>query len=299
VDLTSRAVETYSRLGLDCLVCLGGNGTHKVAYSLMKQGLNVIGLPKTIDNDLAETDMTFGFDSALTIAAEAIDRLHSTAEAHLRVMVIELMGHKTGWLTLAAGLAGGADVILLPEIPYDLDSICSNLMERRRRGKWFSIVAVAEGAVPKEGSLPELAPVAAGKGKKKKAKAEKRWEKTPTNGKASRGRPAPETDVTSLPASTVVARAIGQRLGIETRVTVLGHLQRGGSPTACDRILATRFGTHAAEMLAKGVYGRMVCLKGSDVTSVPIEQVAGKLKLVPPDHPLIRAARRVGTNFGD
>src|SRR5438105_3318814 len=156
VDLTERAVENYQRLGLDCLVCLGGNGTHKVAYSLMQEGLNVIGLPKTIDNDLAETDNTFGHDSALTTAAEAIDRLHSTAEAHLRVMVIELMGHKTGWLTLSAGLAGGADVILIPEIPYDLDSICNNLTERRRRGKWFSIVAVAEGAVPKEGSLPKL-----------------------------------------------------------------------------------------------------------------------------------------------
>ncbi len=145
VDLTPRAVETYNRLGLDCLVCLGGNGTHKVAYSLMKHGLNVLGLPKTIDNDLAETDTTFGHDSAMTTAAEAIDRLYSTAEAHLRVMVIELMGHKAGWLTLSAGLAGGADIILIPEIPYDLDSICQHLTERRRRGKWFSIVAVAEG----------------------------------------------------------------------------------------------------------------------------------------------------------
>src|SRR5215469_10683082 len=149
VDLTNRAVETYHRLGLDCLVCLGGNGTHKVAYSLMQQGLNVVGLPKTIDNDLVETDMTFGHDSAVTTAAQAIDRLYSTAEAHLRVMVIELMGHKAGWLTLSAGLAGGADIILIPEIPYDLDSICQHLTERRRRGKWFSIIAVAEGARPR------------------------------------------------------------------------------------------------------------------------------------------------------
>src|SRR5436190_6303072 len=149
IDLTQRAVETYNRLGLDCLVCLGGNGTHKVAFNLTKLGLNVIGLPKTIDNDLAETDTTFGFDSAVTTAAEAIDRLYSTAEAHLRVMVIELMGHNAGWLALTAGVAGGADIILIPEIPYDLDSICQHLTERRRRGKWFSIVAVAEGARPK------------------------------------------------------------------------------------------------------------------------------------------------------
>ncbi|MGE3809053.1 MAG: 6-phosphofructokinase, partial [Gemmataceae bacterium] len=162
VDLTERAVETYQRLGLDCLICLGGNGTHKVAYSLMQRGLNVIGLPKTIDNDLAETDMTFGHDSAVTTAAEAIDRLHSTAEAHLRVIVIELMGHKAGWLTLAAGLAGGADIVLIPEIPYDIESVCKNLTERRRRGKWFSIVAVAEGAMPKVVAAPvEAAPVAA------------------------------------------------------------------------------------------------------------------------------------------
>src|SRR5215471_7908567 len=154
VDLTERAVENYHRLGLDCLVCLGGNGTHKVAYSLMQRGLNVLGLPKTIDNDLAGTDATFGHDSAVTTATNAIDRLHSTAEAHLRAMVIELMGHKAGWLALAAGLAGGADVVLIPEVPYDVESICRHLTERRRRGKWFSIVAVAEGAVPKRVGAP-------------------------------------------------------------------------------------------------------------------------------------------------
>src|SRR5207244_2384129 len=156
IDMTPRAVETYSRLGLDCLVCLGGNGTHKVAYNLAQHGLNVIGLPKTIDNDLAETDITFGHDSAVTTAAQAIDRLYSSAEAHLRVMVIELMGHNAGWLTLNAGIAGGADVILIPEIPYDIDSICQHLMERRRRGKWFSIVAVAEGAKPRRPTEAEL-----------------------------------------------------------------------------------------------------------------------------------------------
>jgi 6-phosphofructokinase 1 len=283
IDLTTRAVETYNRLGLDCLVCLGGNGTHKVAYNLTKYGLNVIGLPKTIDNDLAETDITFGFDSAVNTAAEAIDRLYSTAEAHLRVMVIELMGHNAGWLTLTAGVAGGADIILIPEIPYDIDSICQHLTERRRRGKWFSIVAVAEGSRAK----PKPQDDDAADKKKKKVK-KKKDNAADRDDYESDGR-----------VSTGVAKAIAKRIGMETRVTVLGHLQRGGIPTPFDRVLATRFGTHAAEMLAEGVYNHMVCMKGSEVTSVPLEQVAGRTKLVPLDHPLIRAARRVGTNFGD
>jgi 6-phosphofructokinase len=313
VDLTERAVETYHHLGLDCLVCLGGNGTHKVAYSLMKKGLNIIGLPKTIDNDLVETDITFGFDSAVNTAAEAIDRLYSTAEAHLRVMVIELMGHKAGWLALHAGIAGGADVILIPEIPYDLDSICHHLKERRRHGKWFSIIAVAEGARPRAEveSAKKLAKVeqlvgAAGadatnesdqdkkdKKDRKKKKKDKRL-KEDLNGSF-----VSLDDKGDGRASSSVAKAISRKLGMETRVTVLGHLQRGGIPTPFDRILATRLGTYAAEMLAEGVYNRMVALKGSEVTSVPMEAVAGKLKLVPLDHPLIRVARRVATNFGD
>jgi 6-phosphofructokinase 1 len=308
VDLTSRAVENYHRLGLDCLVCLGGNGTHKVAHALMQQGLNVLGLPKTIDNDLAETDTTFGHDSALTIATEAIDRLHSTAEAHLRVMVIELMGHKAGWLTLSAGLAGGADIVLIPEITYDLDSICQHLTERRRRGKWFSIVAVAEGAMPKrpaQAAQPAATAVArAAKKDRKDADKKKDGARKKDADRGKEARPAEGgngalDDAGDGRASSAVARAISKRLGIDTRVTVLGHLQRGGTPTPFDRILATRFGTHAAELLSQGKYNRMVCLKGSEVTSVPIEQVAGKLKLVPLDHALLRAARRVGTNFGD
>src|SRR5262245_5304347 len=234
VDLTPRAVETYNRLGLDCLVCLGGNGTHKVAYSLVKHGLNVIGLPKTIDNDLAGTDMTFGHDSALTTAAQAIDRLYSTAEAHLRVMVIELMGHKAGWLTLSAGLAGGADIILIPEIPYDLDSICQHLTERRRRGKWFSIVAVAEGATPKRPGRTaapqvQLAAVAA-KGNKKDKKKDKRSSKDgkgkgPIQGANGSSNDVGLDDAGDGRASSLVAKAISRRLGIDTRVTVLGHLQ--------------------------------------------------------------------------
>ena len=287
VDLTQRAVETYNRLGLDCLVCLGGNGTHKVAYNLTKLGLNVIGLPKTIDNDLAETDITFGFDSAMTTAAQAIDRLYSTAEAHLRVMVIELMGHNAGWLALTAGLGGGADIILIPEIPYDIDSICQHLTERRRRGKWFSIVAVAEGARPQPKNAPSP-PIDQVVKKKDKGKGKKKKEN-------NRG----ETDEFSGNVSNAVAKQISKRLGMDTRVTVLGHLQRGGIPTPFDRVLATRFGTHAAEMLAAGTYNQMVCMRGSEVTSVPLEKIAGKTKLVPLDHPLIRSARRVGTNFGD
>ena len=287
IDLTTRAVETYNRLGLDCLVCLGGNGTHKVAYNLTKHGLNVIGLPKTIDNDLAETDITFGFNSAVNTAAEAIDRLYSTAEAHLRVMVIELMGHNAGWLTLTAGVAGGADIILIPEIPYDIDSICQHLTERRRRGKWFSIVAVAEGAHAKPKATDDDSSEKNGK-KKKKDKKKKDAAADRDDDHESDGR-----------VSTGVAKAIAKRIGMETRVTVLGHLQRGGIPTPFDRVLATRFGTFAAEMLAEGVYNQMVCMKGSEVTSVPLEQVAGRTKLVPLDHPLIRSARRVGTNFGD
>jgi ATP-dependent phosphofructokinase / diphosphate-dependent phosphofructokinase len=303
VDLTPRAVETYNRLGLDCLVCLGGNGTHKVAFNLMQHGLNIIGLPKTIDNDLVETDITFGFDSAVTTAAEAIDRLYSTAEAHLRVMVIELMGHHAGWLTLTAGIAGGADIILIPEIPYDLDSICQHLTERRRRGKWFSIIAVAEGALPK--SAAEMSPAEedadddkADKRKGKKNKNKKKKEKKEEKRKAKQAIDE-DTENGAGRASSQVARAISKRLDIDTRVTVLGHLQRGGIPTPFDRVLATRLGVHAAEMLHEGIYNRMVCIKGPDVTSVPLELVAGKLKLVPPDHPLIRAARGVGTNFGD
>jgi phosphofructokinase-like protein len=284
IDMTARAVETYNRLGLDCLVCLGGNGTHKVAYNLTKHGLNIIGLPKTIDNDIPETDISFGFNSAVTTAAEAIDRLYSTAEAHLRVMVIELMGHNAGWLALTAGVAGGADIILIPEIPYDIDSISQHLTERRRRGKWFSIIAVAEGARPKPGCKNEEHDPK----KKKKRKDKKQNEEPRARQDDSDGR-----------VGTGVAKAISRRLDMETRVTVLGHLQRGGIPTPFDRVLATRFGTFAAEMLSEGKFNVMVCMKGAEVTSVPLEKVAGQTKLVPLDHPLIRSARRVGTNFGD
>ena len=254
----------------------------------IESGITKIPRLPAIDNDLAETDITFGFNSAVNTAAEAIDRLYSTAEAHLRVMVIELMGNNAGWLALTAGLAGGADIILIPEIPYDIESICQHLTERRRRGKWFSIIAVAEGARPKPSKADDDDADKNGKKKKKEKDKEKKKEPRRKREEDSDGR-----------VSTGVAKQISRRLGMETRVTVLGHLQRGGIPTPFDRVLATRFGTYAAEMLSEGKYNQMVCMKGAEVTSVPLEKVAGRTKLVPLDHPLIRSARRVGTNFGD
>lgn len=262
--------ENYKKLNLDCLVVLGGNGTHKTANLLQKEGLNVIGLPKTIDNDIWGTDVTFGFHSAVDIATEAIDRLHSTAHSHNRVMVIELMGHKAGWLSLYAGISGGGDVILIPEIPYSIDSICRHLHKRADQGKAFSIVVVAEGAVSRE-----EASLSKNDRKKMKKKSEyytKGYE---------------------------IASAIQKTSGMETRLTVLGYQQRGGTPSPYDRLLATMFGTAAAELLFLGEYGKMVALEGTRIVSRPLEDIAGKLKQVPADHGLIASARCVGTCFGD
>ncbi|MEM5947253.1 ATP-dependent 6-phosphofructokinase [Spirochaetia bacterium 38H-sp] len=263
-------IENYKKLKLDCLVVLGGNGTHKTAYLLKKAGLNVIGLPKTIDNDIWGTDVTFGFHSAVDVATEAIDRLHSTAHSHNRVMVIELMGHKAGWLTLYAGIAGGGDVILIPEIPYCIDSIVEHLVKRSNQGKEFSIVAVAEGAISKKEA--NLA-----KEKKKKHKKESKY---PSIGYE-------------------IAKKIEKKSGMETRVTVLGYLQRGGTPNPYDRVLATAFGTAAADLLAMGRYGYMLAMRNNHVVPVPLEEVAGRLKRVPPDHGLISTARDIGTCLGD
>ncbi|HSV56160.1 MAG TPA: ATP-dependent 6-phosphofructokinase [Magnetospirillaceae bacterium] len=261
--------ENYQKLGLDALVVLGGNGTQTTGHLLQESGINVIGLPKTIDNDLWGTDVTFGFHSAVDIATEAIDRLHSTAMAHNRIMVIELMGHKAGWLALYAGIAGGGDVVLIPEIPYRIDSITRHLTARARVGKTFSIVAVAEGAMAAE---------EAGLSKKDRRKLR---EKTPHPSVGYR-----------------VASEIQAALGIETRVTVLGYLQRGGVPSPYDRLLATAFGTEAADMLARGEYGKMVCLSGERIGAVPLSEVAGRIKPVPADHRLIRTARLMGTCMG-
>lgn len=262
--------ENYKKLNLDCLVVLGGNGTNTTGYLLSKEGLNVIGLPKTIDNDIVGTDITFGFHSAVSIATEAIDRLHSTAHSHNRVMVIELMGHKAGWLALYAGVAGGGDIILIPEIPYNMEAITRHLLKRARDGKSFSIVVVAEGALSVEEAQME------------KKERKKYREKTAQPSIGYR-----------------VAREIEEATGMETRVTVLGYLQRGGIPSAWDRVLATTFGTAAAELLARGDYGKMVCMRGNEVGSVSLEDVAGKYKAVPPDHYMIDTARSVGTCMGD
>jgi len=262
--------ENYKKLNLDCLVVLGGNGTNTTGYLLSQEGLNVIGLPKTIDNDIVGTDMTFGFHSAVSIATEAIDRLHSTAHSHNRVMVIELMGHKAGWLALYAGVAGGGDIILIPEIPYDIDAIGRHLLKRARDGKSFSIVVVAEGAQSVE------------EAKMDKKERKKYREKTAKPSIGYR-----------------VAREIEAETGMETRVTVLGYLQRGGIPSAWDRVLATTFGTAAAELLARGDYGKMVSLKGNEVGSVDLSEPAGRVKTVPEDHYMLDTARSVGTCLGN
>jgi phosphofructokinase-like protein len=280
VDLTPVAIANYRRLHLDCLVCLGGGGTLKNALRLMRQGgINVVHLPKTIDNDVWGTDVCFGYDTALQIVSEAIDRLHSTADSHHRNMVIETMGHNAGWLALGAGVAGGADVILIPEIPYNLDYVAESLVARLRKGRRFSIVVVAEGAAP-------ISPDAeSGNGGKKRKKR--------NSGELS----VAGAGFTGIGAE--LAAELQARTHLEARVTVLGHLQRGGTPSPADRILATRLGTAAADLIARGQYGVMVAVRGGECVPVPIEEVAGKLRTVPLDHPLIDTARKVGTCLGD
>jgi 6-phosphofructokinase 1 len=268
-DKVAAIKENYRKHRLDCLVVLGGNGTNTTGYLLSQEGLNIVGLPKTIDNDIVGTDRTFGFHSALSIGTEAIDRLHSTAQSHNRVMVIELMGHKAGWLALYAGVAGGGDVILIPEIPYDIKAIGRHLMDRAETGKSFSIVVVAEGALSREEAGME-------KKERKKYRAE-----TVTPSIAYR-----------------VAREIEAETGMETRATVLGYVQRGGIPSASDRVLATSLGTAAAGLLARGEYGRMVALMGDGIGSVDLSVPAGKVKTVPEDHYMIDTAKSVGTCMG-
>ena len=284
MDMTAAAVENYQRLHLDCLVCLGGNGTQRNALHLQQAGgLNVLTIPKTIDNDVQGTDVCFGYDSAVYIATTAIDRLHSTAESHRRVMIAELMGHRTGWLTLGAGLAGGADVILLPEIPYNVEAVADCVIARDRGGKRFSIIAVAEGALV-QGTEPE--PPKSGKGSGEK-------------GKKSKKKPAASGEVVAGAASGYVAAELARLTGLEVRVTVLGYVQRGGAPTPHDRVLATKLGAAAAELLAEGKFGVMVAARGEGCEAIPLEEAAGKLKTVPPDHPLVRSARRIGVCLGD
>ncbi len=273
VDMRPFAVANYEKQHLDCLVCLGGGGTQKNARRLMKEGLNVITLPKTIDNDVWGTDVTFGFDTAMSIATEAIDRLHSTAESHHRVIVVEIMGHNAGWLALGAGVAGGADVILIPEIPYDIEKVADAVLHRSYIGKRFSIIALSEGAL----SIDEAAALQDSKKKSKSGDAEESTESV----------------------SMRLARRLEDLTRLESRVTSLGHLQRGGVPTSTDRLLATRLGTTCARLIEKGEYGVMVAVKGEECVPVRLKKVAGKKKIVPLDHPWIEAARLVGTSFGD
>ncbi len=266
LDMTDVILHNYNKHHLDCLVCIGGGGTMKNAMKLMEKDMHVITLPKTIDNDVAMTDRTFGFDTALGIATNAIDRLHTTAHSHHRIIVVEIMGHKVGWLALGAGLAGGADVVLLPEIPYDVDIVAEAILRRSRGGKSFSIVAVAEGAINKDSLDDE---------KKKK------------------NEPCAES------ATMRLARLLEEKTRLESRVTILGHLQRGGTPSAFDRVLATQLGTACTRMIKEKQFGNMIAVKGEQTLMVPLEEVAGKRKFVPMDHPWVLSARSVGTCLGD
>jgi 6-phosphofructokinase 1 len=287
MDMTQVIIENYHKNHLDCLVCIGGGGTQKNAYRLMQQGLNVITLPKTIDNDVWGTDVTFGFDTALEIATEAIDRLHSTAQSHHRIIVVEVMGHRAGWLALGAGLSGGADVILIPEIPYNTKHVAESIRNRSRTGKSFSIIAVAEGALSK--SQKEQMDDLEGKLKNAKDKDEKKQVKKLME------------EISGMRSSHTLklAQKLEELTGIEARLTILGHLQRGGTPSSTDRLLATKLGTACAEFIHQGKYGVLVASDGECVKTIPLEEVAGKLKTVPLDHCWIESARRVGTCLGD
>jgi 6-phosphofructokinase 1 len=287
MDMTDVMVDTYKKHHLDVLVCLGGGGTQKSAHCLMEKGLNIITLPKTIDNDVALTDITFGFDTALGIATEAIDRLHSTAHSHHRIIVVEVMGHKAGWLALGAGIAGGADVILIPEIAYDVNKVAEAILERSRGGKHFSIVSVSEGAM----STADVKALKAAKKRKKKAKGKKQKKKA----KAKLAKVKRKHVGNTLR----LAKQLEKLTGLESRVTILGHLQRGGTPSAADRLLATRLGTTCAALIEQGIYGVMVASRAERAEPVPLDQVAGKRKTVPLDHMWIDSARRVGTCLGD
>ena len=261
--------KNYKKWKLDALVCLGGNGTNTTASKLAEEGLNVIGLPKTIDNDIVLTDMTFGFHTALEVATDAIDRIHTTAHSHSRIMCVEVMGHKAGWLGLYAGIAGGGDVILIPEIPYDINSIAKKVIARKEAGKNFSLIVVAEGAKDKEEAKMD-------KKTFKKHRADMKYS-----------------------IAYRVAQELEEATGLESRVSVLGYLQRGGTPVAYDRILATQFGTAAADFLARGEFGKLVALQNGKIVGVPLQAIAGLVKNVPLSNPMLQAAKSIGVCFGD
>lgn len=270
LDKVQSMKSNYKKLKLDCVVILGGNGSHKTANLLADEGLNVITLPKTIDNDIWGTDITFGFQSAVNIATNVIDNIHTTASSHSRVFIVEIMGHKTGWLTLYAGIASGADIILLPEIPYNIKSICNTLKQREKQGKMFSILAVAEGAISKEDALLT----------KKEYK-----EKVRSRENSS--------------VSYEIGRGIEEMTGQEVRVIIPGHMQRGGAPCPHDRVLSSRLGASAAKSIIKKEYGYMMGMCNGEVVRVPLSEVAGKLKLVDPKCSIIEEAKLMGIGFGD
>ena len=269
VDKVKAMKANYKKMKLDCLVTLGGNGTHKTANLLAEEGMNVIGLPKTIDNDIWGTDVTFGFHTAVDIATEVIDRIHTTAASHGRCMVIELMGNKAGWLTLYSGIAGGADIILLPEMPYDIDRVCDAVERRAKKGSNFSIIAVAEGAMNEE------------EAKMKR----KEWT-------------AKRAEAGYTTATNRIAAAVQKKTGMETRVCIPGHMQRGGSPSAYDRVLATQFGSYAAKLVEIERYGVTVALLNGHVTANRLEDIAGKTRNVPEGCELLTVARRMGVSLG-
>lgn len=285
-NMMQAAVDTYQRHGLDAVVCIGGGGTQKNAIRLAEAGLNVVTLPKTIDNDIFGTDISFGFDTALQIATEAVDRLHSTATSHHRIIVVETMGHRAGWLALGAGIAGGADVILIPEIPYSTEIVADAIRARAKRGRRFSIVVVAEGAmtIAEASKIDELA-----------------RQKKDAQSKRDRKQASARLDAfheNHIGHTVKLTEQLEQLTGIESRLTILGHLQRGGTPSAADRILATRLGTACAELLRDSVHGVMVAARGDGVEPIPLVEIAGNKKLVPADHPYVKAALLTGVCLG-
>jgi phosphofructokinase-like protein len=269
VDYSERCLEMYHHLGLDAVIVIGGDGTLAIAHQFQKRGLNIVGVPKTIDNDIVGTNSTFGFDTAVSFATDAIDRLHTTAEAHHRTMVVEVMGRYAGWIAINAGIGGGADVILIPEIPYNIERVAERIVERERLGASFSIVVVAEGAKPLGGKASVLQEAAAGRVER-------------LGGIAA-----------------LVAAQLADKTGKETRHVVLGHLQRGGAPTSFDRVLATRLGRKAVDLVMKGQFGCMVANHPPDMVAVPLEEIVGKTKQVPLDSDLIETARAIGISLGD
>jgi 6-phosphofructokinase 1 len=264
-DFSKQCLDNMNRMGIDAMVVIGGDGTLHIANEFSKLGMNVVGVPKTIDNDLKATEITFGFDTALHVATDAIDRLHTTGESHHRVMLVEVMGRTAGWIALHSGIAGGADVILIPEIPFKIETVCESIKKREAQGRDFCLVVVAEGA-----RLPA---------------------------KDALGKPMP--DARPGQVANAIGYAIREAMDKEVRVTVLGHVQRGGSPSPFDRILGTRFGVHAADLVAQKEYGKMVCLRSGKIESVPIDTAVGACKLVDPSSDHVHSARAIGITFGD